>query len=177
MVFKDGSGGRRVPKSSLLGAQEVLAKGNVKRLRSPCFKACTEECLLWDWRARQETSWRTPVHVSQDGQSQCARRCPHHPLCCPWSRGALQPAAVCCIAGAIVHAHVLQLLPVGSVESDRRRMGGALRTPLPAPRCGLPPQQRSQWLPVPMAMAVAAYRHQRRSCRAGSRHWRSSTHK
>jgi hypothetical protein len=22
------------------------------------FKACTEECLLEDWRARQETSWK-----------------------------------------------------------------------------------------------------------------------
>jgi hypothetical protein len=38
VVFKDGSGGRRVSTSSLLGAQEVLAKGNVKRLRSPCSK-------------------------------------------------------------------------------------------------------------------------------------------
>jgi hypothetical protein len=39
VVFKDGSGGRHVSKSSLLGAwQEGWAKGNVKRLRSPCSK-------------------------------------------------------------------------------------------------------------------------------------------
>jgi hypothetical protein len=51
--FKNGSKGRRVPKSSLLRAREIWAEGNVT-IALAVFKACTGVCLLWDWRARQK---------------------------------------------------------------------------------------------------------------------------
>jgi hypothetical protein len=59
--FKNGSKGRRVPKSSLLHAREIWAEGNVNALA--VFKACTGVCLLWDWRARQ-SGWVVAVRYA-----------------------------------------------------------------------------------------------------------------
>jgi hypothetical protein len=84
-------------------AREKFGRKATSTIALAVFKACTEVCLLWDWRARQKKSWEswfaraTPGPRCEDGWSQCATRCPHHPLCCPRSRGALQPAAVCCV--------------------------------------------------------------------------------
>jgi hypothetical protein len=91
------------------------------------FKACTEECLSWAWRARQEASWKKWL----------ARATP-----CPiWSRWAVAvrqalsvllpglarvvapghdvpfslPQSVTLVFGTILHADVLQLLPVSGV--------------------------------------------------------------
>jgi hypothetical protein len=117
VVFIDGSGGRRVPKSSLIGAREGWQRQTAWLI---VFKACTVECILRDWRARQETSWkdglqgRTPVHVG--GRSALgvvhitSFVFPGHEA--PFSL----PQFVALAAGTIVHAHVVQLLPVGGVK-------------------------------------------------------------
>jgi hypothetical protein len=124
----DGRGGRCVPKRSLLGARKVWAKGNVIRLRSPCLKHVARRsasCGIGEHGRKQAgkdgLQGRTPVHVGQDARprlrsrprlrrlrkrSQCARRCPHYPLCCPRSRGALQPLQQCPNPPWLLHAAV-----------------------------------------------------------------------
>jgi hypothetical protein len=132
VVFKDGSGARRVFKSSFLSVQEVWATWNVKRLRSPCSK-----------HVRRSAFWG----IGESGRNKLEKMaCKGEPLSTLVKMGGRSvllvgvvtitrfvapgheapfslPQSVAFAAGTIVHTVVQQLLPVGVVENDLREDG------------------------------------------------------
>jgi hypothetical protein len=114
-----------------LGAHEVWAKGNVKRLRSPCSKQGVPLVELESAAGNKlekmgfkGDSLSTLVKMggrSAVGVVHITRFvAPGHEA--PFSLAQ----SVAFAAGTIVHADLSQLPLVGSVEDDRGRLGGAL---------------------------------------------------
>jgi hypothetical protein len=121
-AFKAKEGNIAASSLTLTGNQFIGA-------RSPCSKHRRSASRGLGERGKQYAvkhgmQGRPSVHVGQGGRSQRTRCYPRHPLCCGHEVLFSLPQSVAFAAGTIVHADVVQRLPVGGVEDDTQWQWG-----------------------------------------------------